>query len=127
MTTRNPNTRVAIAMGGFTRSMTEFFTAIAGLTKDNAWKKFQAFVLVTFNKIKNRTPVDTGMAKSSWRVEINQVEEGYFTAEIWNGVHYIVYLEFGSSKQAPAGMLRIVLLKQSAVIRNILKGLSRGR
>ena len=127
MTTNYPTDKVAIAMGRFQRTMTQFFIQIAGLTKDNAWRKFQAIVLTSFNKIKNRTPVDTGLAKSSWRVEIDQPEEGYFTAEIWNGVVYIVRLEYGWSKQAPAGMVRITLLKQSVVLRNILKGLSRGR
>lgn len=127
MTTRTPNRRVAIAMGRFQKDMTKFFIAIGELTEKNAWLKFQAIVLRIFNKIKNRTPVDTGFAKSSWRVEIRQDERGLFSAEIWNGVWYIVLLEYGHSKQAPKGMVRITLIEQSLTMRRILKGLSRGR
>ena len=114
-------------MTRFLRDMNKFFIAIGDLTETNAWIKFQAIVLRTFNKIKNRTPVDTGFAKSSWRVEINHDTPGLFQAKIYNGAWYIALLEYGHSKQAPQGMVRITLIEQSITIRRILKGLSRGR
>ena len=70
-----------------------------------------------------RTPVDTGRARAGWYPAARRLGmaaggggEGSIELklsgsiqyiEISNRVHYIVYLEYGHSKQAPAGMLRI--------------------
>ncbi len=83
-----------------------------------------------------RTPVDTGFARNNWLVtrgsvgdetpypaednvdgvlsreigEIEQIAKMQDLKEIiyvWNAVPYIVYLETGSSDQAPEGMLRV--------------------
>ena len=60
-----------------------------------------------FRNIVNRTPVLTGFAKASWHFE----KEGRGKYRIWNTAHYIVYLEFGYSRKAPQGMVRISLLE----------------
>lgn len=57
----------------------------------------------------DRTPIDTGQAKRSWGMAPNtddldskmEVSVRSHTAE------YIVALEYGHSRQAPAGMLRV--------------------
>jgi hypothetical protein len=81
-----------------------------------------------------RTPVDDGRARAGWQsylvdhgipvhlgdVDAKAVAEGTaegtweesFTKreafiEIINAVNYVIYLEYGHSKQAPAGMMRI--------------------
>lgn len=79
-----------------------------------------------------RTPVDTGRARSNWHVSIGEPDleqseaasaEATVSAGtgviaganpfgiiyISNGLPYIKALEFGHSKQAPAGMVRLTL------------------
>lgn len=88
-------------------------------------------------RVIEKTPVDKGRARAAWQsllldegvnipisgpsVDQSEVakgltegsfrEGGLFGAdqfiEIINGVNYIIFLEFGSSKQAPGGMVRI--------------------
>lgn len=73
------------------------------------------------------TPVDTGRARAGWyaamgggggegeRVEITGKDS--FTIEITNRVHYIVYLEYGHSKQAPQGFVRVTINKMAQKIK----------
>lgn len=79
-----------------------------------------------------RTPVDTGRARSNWNVSLDgpdTSEQGidsaegiisagssailaskpYATIYISNGLPYITALEYGHSKQAPGGMVRLTL------------------
>lgn len=79
-----------------------------------------------------RTPVDTGRARSNWHVSIGAPDIGesepdsveatisagtgvisganpFGVIYISNGLPYIQALEFGHSKQAPAGMVRLTL------------------
>jgi len=76
-----------------------------------------------------KTPVDTGRARGNWQLTIDDpavlekysdrpIEEGMATLKtlgifqvvfITNNVPYIVYLEKGSSSQAPNGMVEITL------------------
>jgi Bacteriophage HK97-gp10, putative tail-component len=80
-----------------------------------------------------KTPVDTGRARAGWQVGIDSdpagqsgadpnggetISKGLAVIQRWrpfaqitivNNVEYIVYLEEGSSKQAPAGMLSLTL------------------
>lgn len=96
-------------------------------------------VALDFTKrVAARTPVDTGRARGGWLPYADHVGEpteprGPGTAqgklegsfredlrgrdmyiEITNGVPYIVFLEYGHSKQAPAGMVRVSLRELSA-------------
>lgn len=79
-----------------------------------------------------RTPVDTGRARGGWHVTINAINDSdlggvdlsgsgvfsaakkvmaalgrYETVYINNNVTYIPFLDAGSSKQAPAGMIDV--------------------
>ena len=56
-------------------------------------------------RIMNKTPVDTGRARAGWRV----AKTGKLKFTVFNTVHYIIYLEFGHSKQAPRGMVAITI------------------
>ncbi|MBU0651176.1 HK97 gp10 family phage protein [bacterium] len=88
-----------------------------------------------FKKIVMRTPVDTGRARASWKVSKDTANIGFTAKEgreyslqdalnnfkfleniypysviyITNNLPYIEKLEFGSSKQAPSGMVRVSL------------------
>lgn len=87
-------------------------------------RKF-AFDLLT--RLIARTPVDTGRARAGWTTAANALgikvpkgkEQGstgqyeemlegpHQYIRMMNDVDYVIYLEYGWSKQAPAGMLRI--------------------
>lgn len=58
--------------------------------------------------VANDTPIDTGLARASWKLSNTSVP-GRVEFVLSNDVPYIVYLEYGWSKQAPKGMLRINL------------------
>lgn len=58
------------------------------------------------SQVQARTPVRTGRARAGWR--INQGKDQFETT-ISNGVSYIVELEYGKSRQAPFGMVRVSL------------------
>ena len=69
-------------------------------------------------EIQTRTPVDTGAARKSWKKAVvgNYI---YWT----NWVAYIRRLEYGHSKQAPRGMVRITLADLPAMARRALNGI----
>jgi len=88
---------------------------LAGERVVRAWK---GLVVETANEIQVRTPVDTGTARAAWR--LNGSDPSGPTPEpsgsgdelryrISNSVKYIIYLEYGWSKQAPTGMVRVTL------------------
>lgn len=88
--------------------MGAFFAALA-TTPADIESVFRKEVGKTYTAVVNRTPVDTGMARSGWRLEI--VSEDPLVMRIVNAVPHTIYLEYGWSKQAPAGMLRVSLLE----------------
>jgi len=94
-----------------------------------------------------RTPVDTGRARGNWQVSenlhsvvlssknktgaktlraaksvLNEIKAGGFFY-IQNNVEYILDLEYGSSKQAPQGMMRIAVRLYSQFLRNAVRDL----
>lgn len=87
-------------------------------TKTDMLALFVNLVGSTFAKVQDRTPVDTGHARSAWVLETVQQDPNVAWFRIHNGVLYVVFLEYGSSRQAPAGMLRVSLLEaEQALIR----------
>ena len=87
---------------------------------------FKRRVLELFEAIKRSTPVDTGVARRSWRLVFNVQSKGTLEARIFNGIEYIVWLEVGSSKQAPLGMVRINQAKMNIQLQqDIIKILGR--
>jgi len=97
-----------------------------------------------------RTPVDTGRARASWNLirgedaDLTVPPESEFPAPgkhagtgdkrgkmdtagsvpaftVSNNVHYIEYLEEGSSKQAPQGMLKLAIAEAIAEIESVIK------
>lgn len=94
-----------------------------------------------FNGFVMRTPVDTGSARASWRVSLGAPDTSitvnntrgvalpppsfpltdvpaYSKLYISNATPYIIKLEYGWSKQAPAGMMRVTLagLRISSIV-----------
>jgi len=64
-------------------------------------KELQYLVERVRNGVISRTPVDTGLARRSWRVQRIRPD----AYRIFNNVHYIGYLDDGHSRQAPQGMV----------------------
>lgn len=91
--------------------------------------------LEALRRLVNRTPVDTGRARGGWQVRrtatendngkidagggstiaegfsvINRITVPFGVIVIFNNVEYIVFLEEGSSSQAPQGMVALTIL-----------------
>ena len=122
------------------------FIKQSGVSTDKAIRKI-ALDLLTRIVLKN--PVDTGRSRAGWYVSMNGlngpwVEEGKdpkaisegrakgkFVSkltgrkdkyvELINGVYYAIYLEYGSSKQSPAGMVRVSMKEMTGKLPKEIK------
>lgn len=99
---------------------------------DNSEKIVRKIALDMHSRIVKRMPVDTGRARANTQISLHSLptdasmevdKSGNATIRsagtalrdfqlgdtvfIYNNVEYILFLEFGSSKQAPQGMFRI--------------------
>lgn len=117
-------------------SFTADLNRYATKTKSSMGEAKQAIVFNVFGQVIKRTPVDTGRAKANWNVtegmaglstddrrdkshlgniginsirELNKITEKFGLDILTNNLPYIERLEFGSSNQAPAGMVRVTL------------------
>lgn len=107
----------------------DFFT---GHLEEAVKTKTLGIARKVFEGVVDRTPVLTGSARASWNasvgepIVINRINRdtlnplgppsfplksapAFSKIYITNGVPYIMQLEYGSSKQAPQGMLRVTL------------------
>jgi len=94
----------------------------AGALPEQAEQQFTYLVNKAFTAMKERTPKDTGHARGSWTIGRDS-SVPFLQFELGNGVEYIVYLEFGSSKQAPTGMVRVTLNEQAGALSEIARRL----
>lgn len=115
----------------FNRKIKEFAAKIVP-EKLHAFHKFAC--LFIFTEIINRNPVDTGRSRGNWFCTINapsdaaeydNFRDGGSTQDemlavvnsapdfcnimLSNNIHYILFLEDGGSKQAPAGMVSVAI------------------
>lgn len=72
------------------------------------------FIKETYDRVVKRTPIDTGNAREHYKINKHDIE---------NDVPYIERLEYGWSKQAPAGMLRVTEREAQTITNQILQGL----
>lgn len=93
-----------------TRQFDAFFATLKETPSDLAGI-FDNFAGETFGAIQDRTPVDTGHARSGWQIENLSTSPNDRHFRITNSVPYVAYLEYGWSRQAPAGMVRVSLLE----------------
>jgi hypothetical protein len=68
------------------------------------------------NELKAVTPIDTGLAKSSWKTV-----ESLNGTSVENTAEYIQYLNEGSSKQAPARFIEATALKYGVPLGTIVE------
>lgn len=97
-------------------TLLERLASSRGLDLEKAVKRLGVNV---FARIKARTPVDTGAARRGWAIEYQKTAHGGVTT-ISNRLKYIVFLEVGSSKQAPNGMVRVTLAEARAELERAL-------
>ncbi len=83
------------------------FDEVALMQKHRTEQIMDAFVTETLVTVRSRTPIDTGNARSGWFRSPEGLSDFGTEQIIGNDVKYIVALEFGHSKQAPQGMVRI--------------------
>ena len=102
------------------RAMDKFLDAAEGIKVD-AKETFIVLVADLFDRVQIRTPVDTGAARAGWQLDWNS---DFTEGVLFNTVPYIVYLEFGSSKKAPSGMLRVSLNEMALQLRKATKELA---
>ena len=116
-------------------------TLLDGLERDAQSKVLKAMAFEFIKRVVQKTPVDTGRARGGWmsyllangqpsngggsdpKAIAEGVAAGSFTQKLngtqqfivlVNAVDYIVILEFGSSGQAPAGMMRLTFRELQA-------------
>lgn len=99
-----------------------------------------------FSRVIEKSPVDTGCFKSNWQVSIGSIPSGTITPErdkkgyydfepavtavmaktletkagdvvyLINNISYSRRLEYGWSKQAPAGMVRLTIVEFQGIV-----------
>jgi hypothetical protein len=120
------NSRVCETAAEFNAAVDEFADKLIPAQVTLLQKKV---ALLALQKIVMRTPVDTGRARGNWQTTISVTPEdenrqgdpvqagvemlqglGVFQVVfISNNVPYIIYLEDGTSKQAPEGMVQLTM------------------
>ena len=114
-----------------------------GFTEKQLSQLLRKIAFQTLSGIVEKNPVDTGRSRANWQVSVNQqpgdqeldisgTDAGATLAAgiatlgnvpsfsviyIYNNVEYIVYLEQGSSAQAPAGMVRVTIAEVESQFR----------
>lgn len=109
--------------------------AFAKRTNRDADKTVRAVLVSLTNGVVLRTPVDTGRARANWQASVGssiggttdkndpsgsgaisaaQASITEAPGKVWflaNNLPYISELEYGSSQQAPGGMVRLTILE----------------
>lgn len=126
-----------MALGSFTLNLQKWVDK----TKGNLDLVVRKVAFEMFSRVIQKSPVDTGRFKGNWQVAIGSVPSG--TLELFdkagtatmsrvtatvlglkagdviilvNNLEYARALEYGHSKQAPAGMVRLTVSEFGAVV-----------
>lgn len=85
--------------------MAEIDKVFAGL--DTRLRRFkEAFAIEFLDRVKRRTPVRTGKLQRSWGATQRATD-----VEIYNVADYASYVEYGTERMEPRGMLRATLME----------------
>lgn len=127
--------------GGAQGTFSEQLEGFAEYAKQAADEIFKSVVIQVGSSLINLSPVDTGRFLANWQFSINSTSNASLdetdqmgdktlarfvkevgpltygqTAYIYNNLIYGVSLEYGHSRQAPAGMLRITLARFQEIV-----------
>jgi len=72
-------------------------------------------------RVKQKTPVDTGKLQNGWEGSIK-----HDAIEVTNSVEYASYVEFGTEKERPVGMLRTTELEAQQITDEAMKKVKGG-
>ncbi len=120
--------------------------AFGDFVQEEADQVFRIVATEVGQSVINLTPVDTGRALSNWNAGINSPDDTYRdtedpmdsqtssrlagefstlkfgdTAYITNATPHIPFLEYGSSKQAPNGFVRITLARFNNIVQDAVR------
>lgn len=135
-----------------TQSQGVQFLRIKGKTVSEMNRLQRAVFLDMSKRIIDRTPVDTGRARSNWQAETGgQIPSGKIPVSgkvsgdaaasrainsamgalsehksgeslvLVNNLEYIQYLEEGTSKQAPSGMVKVTVAEFTSLVPQLVK------
>lgn len=96
-------------MSSFTDSISSFKEKVKTRTANG----LKVYVSEIVKRTKNRTPVRTGRLKKAWKLS-KSLEDWDPTSEeivFYNNEPYASRIEYGYSKKAPSGMLRISIME----------------
>lgn len=135
--------------GGLTGTFSEQLEGFAEYAKEAADEIFKSVVIQVGSSLINLSPVDTGRFLANWQFSINSTSNASLdetdqmgdktlarfvkevgpltygqTAYIYNNLIYGVSLEYGHSRQAPAGMLRITLARFQQIVNQAVEELA---
>ncbi len=114
--------KTGFQIGAFMQATGKFFDAL-DTTRQGALFVFRQLARSAFSRIVARTPVDTGLAKHGWVLDDLIDNESQTRLRITNTVFYVIYLEYGWSKQAPMGMVRITLMELAEEVNSLNLGI----
>lgn len=128
---------------GLEGSFSAQLQAFADMVEEDADQVFRIVATEVGESVIDATPIDTGRALSNWNAGINSPDDVYRetedpldaktskrlasefqnlnfgdTAFITNATPHIPFLEYGSSKQSPSGMVRITLARFDNIVKS---------
>lgn len=132
--------------GGLSGSFAEQLEDFADYAKEMADEIFKSVVIQVGASVINLSPVDTGKFLANWQFSIDSVNSGEIdatdqmgdetlarfvrevgpltygkTAYIYNNLVYGPSLEYGHSRQAPRGMVRITLARFQEIVNQAVR------
>lgn len=135
--------------GGLTGTFSEQLEGFAEYAKEAADEIFKSVVIQIGASVINLSPVDTGRFLANWQFSINSTSNASIddtdqmgdktlarfvkevgpltygqTAYIYNNLIYSLPLEYGHSRQAPSGMLRITLARFQEIVNKAVQEVS---
>lgn len=91
----------------------EYLKVFAGL--DTSLRKYkEQFAVEAVERMKQRTPVRTGVLKESYGFTMKAKD-----VQFWNLAAYAAYVEYGTPLMAPRAMMRTTLLLESEQISEV--------
>lgn len=109
---------------GFNAAL-ELFMAELEAEAEELLEVFKVQIDELFSLMIARTPVKTGKLKKAWEIARLKDSESDLSVEVLlsNATFYLRFVEFGSSRQAPKGFIRVSFKDFKDKLVKILKGL----
>jgi len=124
---KNPNARLnrrtTPGAKKFASTMEALFAEMEA-AKEQVFELFVFFTEDVFAGMVARTPVKTGKLKKGWVISTRKTEKS-INVVIGNSVFYLKFIEFGFSKKAPKGIVRLTFNEKRKELEKSLKEIIR--